>query len=131
MKLTFKDGVTTNGNNVRQAALKAELVTLSPVTFSYNNANGEVINYKLASVKFTDNKGDLYKKGNVCVYEASFSKGMEIGETYLGKLAIALDENLLPAKDRKPWVTLSSYEAYSDFSIEEFEFEDVEEPISL
>lgn len=131
MKLTFKDGVTTNGNNVRSSALKAELVTLSPVTFSYNNASGDNINYKLASIKFTDNKGDLYKKGNVCVYEASYVQGMEIGETYLGKLAIALDDNLVPVAGRKPWVSLSSYEAYSDFSIEEFEFEDVEEPISL
>jgi hypothetical protein len=115
IKLTFKADTTSNGNAVKVATINATLLRLSDTEFSYSNADGETIKYKLADVKFTDNAGVQHKKNALVVYQASYEQGMEVGETYLGRVQLS--------EGRKPWATLSSYVSGDTFS--EADFEDV------
>lgn len=124
--LTFKDGVTSNGNRIKTATINGELIRLSEQDFSYENASGETITYKLATVKFSDDENKEFTKSGFVVYKASYEQGMEIGEKYLGSLQLS--------QGRKPWASLSAFVADGGFSEADFAdvvWDDVPESISI
>ena len=124
--LTFKDDVTSNGNRIKVATINGELVRLSEQDFSYENANGETITYKLGTAKFTDDEGTTFQKSGFVVYQASYEQGMEVGEKYLGSIQLS--------QGRKPWASLSAFVADGGFSEADFAdvvWDDVPESISL
>jgi hypothetical protein len=123
--LKFKEEVSANGNVSKVANIKGELLKLSDPTFEYANRDGEVLQYKLATIKFADHAGTNHVRENVVVYSTSYNKGMEVGTTYLGKVSRSNNADGTP---RKPWVTLSSLVSGVDFADDDFEEVVVEEP---
>ena len=128
IKLTFKVDQTTNGNTVKVATISGTLKRLSEKVFSYSNASGEEFNYKLADIAFTDNAGAKHNTSQVVVYEASYEQGMEVGGTYLGRIQRGVNKD---GSIRKPWTTLSSYEAGSALSEADFEDEEILDEVSI
>jgi hypothetical protein len=126
--LVFKEETTPNGNVQKVANIKATLVRLSDRDFSYNNSNGETLTYKLATIKFTDENGNSHTKSDIVVYSTSYEQGMEVGETYLGKVSRSRNADGSP---RKPWYTLSSLVVASENSDDDFEEVEVSEEISI
>lgn len=123
VKLTFKDQTTSNGNAIRVANYNGVLNRMSEQEFSYNNAEGNPVSYKLATVTFKDNLGASHTVDGVIVYKSSVDKGMTVGSTYLGQIQRSTGEDGEP----RTWITLSSQPAgvrSSDLS-----FEDVEENV--
>lgn len=123
--LKFKEEVSANGNISKVANFKGTLNRISEKEFSYTNASNELITYKLATVTFTDFAGVSHTRENVVVFDTSYNKGMEVGVTYLGKISRS---NNADGSSRKPWVTLSSLQAGTDFVEDEFEDAVIEEP---
>tara|TARA_R110000822_G_C15158892_1_gene478039 strand:- start:346 stop:750 length:405 start_codon:yes stop_codon:yes gene_type:complete len=103
--LKFKEETTPNGNVVKNASFAGTLLRMSEKVFDYTNADGVVINFKLADVRFTDAVGTSHVEPNVHVYEASFEQGMETGETYLGKVTRSKNAD---GTARSPWFNLYS-----------------------
>lgn len=103
--LKFKEETTPNGNVVKNASFAGTLLRMSEKVFDYTNADGVVINFKLADVRFTDAVGTSHVEPNVHVYEASFEQGMEVGETYLGKVTRSKNAD---GTARSPWFNLYS-----------------------
>jgi len=128
VKLTFKVDKTTNGNTVKVATISGTLNRLSDNSWSYQNADGDTINYKLADIKFTDNAGTKHTVSNVVVYEASYEQGMEKGSTYLGRIQRGVNAD---GSVRKPWITLSSYEAGCVLSEADFEDEEILDEVNI
>ena len=126
--LVFKDDVTPSGNVQRVANIKATLNRLSEKEFSYNNSAGETLTYKLATITFTDDNGNSHTKSDIVVYNTSYEQGMEVGQTYLGKVSRSKNADGSP---RKPWYTLSSLVVASENSDEDFEEVEVSEEITL
>jgi hypothetical protein len=126
--LTWKLETTTGGNQVKNATIVGTLLRLSETVFSYDNASGDTLNYKLADIQFTDNNGVSFKKQGVVVYESSYSQGMELGENYLGRISRGTNED---GSARKPWATLSSYVAGDSFSEADFAEEEILDEITV
>ena len=103
--LKFKEETTPNGNVVKNASFAGTLLRMSEKVFDYTNADGVVVNFKLADVRFTDAVGTSHVEPNVHVYEASFEQGMEVGETYLGKVTRSKNAD---GTARSPWFNLYS-----------------------
>ena len=121
ISLNFKPEKTISGNDVLVANIKGTLLNVSKNVFSYENSNSESITYRLATVKFTDLKGVVHTKEGFVIYESSFEKGMEVGNTYLGRITRSKNAD---GTARKPWSTLYSLPAGE--SITDDDFEDVE-----
>jgi hypothetical protein len=126
--LLFKEETTPSGNVQKVANIKATLVRLSDKEFSYNNSNGETLTYKLATITFTDENGNSHTKSDIVVYNTSYEQGMEIGQTYLGKVSRSRNADGSP---RKPWYTLSSLIVASENSDDDFEEVEVSEEIGI
>jgi hypothetical protein len=126
--LLFKEETTPSGNVQKVANIKATLVRLSDKEFSYNNSNGETLTYKLATITFTDENGNSHTKSDIVVYSTSYEQGMEVGETYLGKVSRSRNADGSP---RKPWYTLSSLVVASENSDDDFEEVEVSEEIGI
>lgn len=120
VELKFKERVTEAGNTKVEASFHGKLLRMSPQFFSYQNADGEEIKYKLATVEFVDLNSITYRVPNVHVYETSVEQGMLAGETYLGKCEMNVDDK---GNLSNPWWSLSSLLigdtlTASDFKIE-------------
>ena len=118
--LKWKPEKTISGNDVSVANIKGTLLNVSNKTFEYVNANSETITYRLATVKFTDERGVSHTKDGFVIYETSFEKGMEVGQTYLGRITRSKDAD---GTARKPWSTL--YSAVAAESMTDSDFEEV------
>lgn len=116
--LKWKQETTPAGNHVTVANVKATLLSVSKNTFSYSNAEGTEINYRLATVKFSDERGTVHTKDGFVIYETSFEKGMEPGMTYLGRITRSKNAD---GSARKPWSTLYSVVAAESITDDEFE----------
>lgn len=103
--LKFKEETTPNGNVVKNATFAGTLLRMSDKVFPYTNASGTVINYKLADVRYTDAVGTTHVEPSVKVYEASYEQGMEVGESYLGRVTRSKNAD---GTARSPWFTLYS-----------------------
>jgi hypothetical protein len=103
--LKFKEETTPSGNVVKNATFAGTLLRMSDKVFEYTNADGVVINYKLADVRYTDAVGTSHVEPNVKVYEASYEQGMESSETYLGRVTRSKNAD---GTARSPWFTLYS-----------------------
>jgi len=122
--LKFKEETSPSGRVSNVANASAILKRLSDDVpgkglFAYVNGAGETINYRLATVQFTDDLGVKHFKDSVVVYEKSYTKGMEIGACYLMKITLATEKND-DGTSRRPWVTLSSALVGEAFSADEF-----------
>jgi hypothetical protein len=126
--LLFKEETTPSGNVQKVANIKATLVRLSDKEFSYANADGETLTYKLATIKFSDANDNSHTKADVVVYNTSYEQGMEVGETYLGKVSRSKNAD---GTARKPWYTLSSLVVASENSDEDFEEVEVSQEIGI
>ena len=82
----------------------------------------------MADIAFTDNVGAKHNTSQVVVYEASYEQGMEVGGTYLGRIQRGVNSD---GSIRKPWVTLSSYEAGSALSEADFEDEEILDEVNI
>lgn len=123
--LTWKSETSQEGNVSNVANIKATLKRLSEKEFTYANKHGEELTYKLATVVFADKNGVNHVREGVVCYDTSYSQGMEVGMTYLGKISRSSNAD---GSARKPWVTLSSLAAGVDFADDDFEDVVVEEP---
>lgn len=103
--LKFKEETTPNGNVVKNATFAGTLLRMSDKVFDYTNADGVVINYKLADVRYADALGTTHVEPNVHVYEASYEQGMEVGESYLGRVTRSKNAD---GTARSPWYNLYS-----------------------
>jgi hypothetical protein len=126
--LVFKEEITPNGNVQKVANIKATLDRLSEKEFSYVNGAGEELTYKLATVTFVDDNGNSHTKSDIVVYNTSYEQGMEVGQTYLGKVSRSKNADGTP---RKPWYTLSSLVVASENSDDDFEEIEVSDEISI
>jgi len=81
VELKFKERVTEAGNIKVEASYHGKLLRMSPQFFSYQNADGEEIKYKLATVEFVDVSNTTYRIPNVHAYEKAVEQGMLVGET--------------------------------------------------
>lgn len=126
--LVFKEETTPSGNVQKVANIKATLNRLSEKEFSYNNGNGDTLTYKLATITFSDDNGNNHTKSDIVVYNTSYEQGMEIGQTYLGKVSRSKNAD---GTARKPWYTLSSLVVASENSDEDFEDVEVSEEIAI
>jgi len=126
--LLFKEETTPSGNIQRVANIKATLVRLSDKEFTYTNGAGDVLTYKLATIKFVDVKGNSHTKADIVVYDTSYEQGMEVGETYLGKVSRSTNADGTP---RKPWYTLSSLVVAEENSDDDFEEVEVSEEMGI
>ena len=126
--LLFKEETTPSGNVQKVANIKATLVRLSDKEFSYANADGETLTYKLATIKFSDVNDNSHTKADVVVYNTSYEQGMEVGETYLGKVSRSKNAD---GTARKPWYTLSSLVVASENSDEDFEEVEVSQEMGI
>jgi hypothetical protein len=126
--LVFKEETTPSGNVQKVANIKATLVRLSDKEFTYTNGNGDTLTYKLATIRFTDDNGNSHTKADIVVYSTSYEQGMEVGETYLGKVSRSKNAD---GTARKPWYTLSSLVVASENSDEDFEDVEISEEIAI
>jgi hypothetical protein len=128
ISLKFVEQVTPNGNVQHVANIKATLVRLSEKDFTYTNGAGETLTYKLATIKFVDNNDVSFTRENVVVYNTSYEQGMEIGETYLGKVSRSKNAD---GTARKPWYSLSSLVVAGENSDDDFEEIEISEEINI
>ena len=119
--LKWKEETTPAGNVVKVANISGTLQRISEQSWPYTNSEGKVLNYKLATVTYNDYFGTLVTEENVKVYEASYTQGMEKGQTYLGKVQRGTNAD---GTARSPWVTLFS--AVVGTSLTDDEYGDVE-----
>jgi len=126
--LVFKEETTPSGNVQKVANIKATLNRLSEKEFSYKNGSGDELTYKLATITFSDDNGNNHTKSDIVVYNTSYEQGMEIGQTYLGKVSRSKNAD---GTARKPWYTLSSLVVASENSDEDFEDVEVSEEIAI
>jgi hypothetical protein len=119
--LKWKDETTPAGNVVKVANISGTLNRMSEQSWPYTNSEGTVINYKLATITYPDYFGTLVTEENVKVYEASYSQGMEKGQTYLGRVQRGKNAD---GTARSPWVTL--YSAVVGTSLSDDDYGDVE-----
>lgn len=103
--LKFKEETTPSGNVVKNATFAGTLLRMSDKVFEYTNADGVVINYKLADVRYADALGTTHVEPSVKVYEASYEQGMQVGESYLGRVTRSKNAD---GTARSPWYTLYS-----------------------
>jgi hypothetical protein len=123
--LKWKEEVSINGNTSKVSNIKGTLKRLGEKEFSYLNGAGEEVVYRLATISFADTLGINHTRENVVVFDTSYDQGMEVGETYLGKISRSVNADGTP---RKPWVTLSALVSGTDFSDDDFEEVEIEEP---
>ncbi len=128
IKLKFKAEETKNGNKQFVANYKGTLSRLSEQDFSYVNGAGDTVNYKLATVSFNDLDGAKHTLDSVVVYATSLSKGMELGQTYLGRISRSFNAD---GTARKPWVALYSAVAGKEISDADFDAIVLEEELAL
>jgi len=128
IKLKFKTEETKNGNKQFVANYKGTLSRLSDQDFSYVNGSGETVNYKLATVSFNDLDGTKHTLDSVVVYATSLAKGMELGQTYLGRISRSFNAD---GSARKPWVALYSAVAGKEISDADFDAIVLEEELAL
>lgn len=128
IKLKFKAEETKNGNKQFVANYKGTLSRLSEQDFSYVNGAGDTVNYKLATVSFNDLDGVKHTLDSVVVYATSLSKGMELGQTYLGRISRSFNAD---GTARKPWVALYSAVAGKEISDADFDAIVLEEELAL
>jgi len=128
IKLKFKAEETKNGNKQFVANYKGALSRLSEQDFSYVNGAGDTVNYKLATVSFNDLDGVKHTLDSVVVYATSLSKGMELGQTYLGRISRSFNAD---GTARKPWVALYSAVAGKEISDADFDAIVLEEELAL
>jgi hypothetical protein len=126
--LVFKEETTPSGNVQKVANIKATLVRLSDKEFTYTNSNGDTLTYKLATVTFVDDNDNSHTKADIVVYSTSYEQGMEVGQTYLGKVSRSKNAD---GTARKPWYTLSSLVVASENSDDDFEEVEVSEEIGI
>jgi hypothetical protein len=126
--LVFKEETTPSGNVQKVANIKATLNRLSEKEFSYKNSSGDELTYKLATITFSDDNDNNHTKSDIVVYNTSYEQGMEIGQTYLGKVSRSKNAD---GTARKPWYTLSSLVVASENSDEDFEDVEVSEEIAI
>ena len=119
--LKWKDETTPAGNVVKVANISGTLNRMSEQSWPYTNSEGTVINYKLATITYPDYFGTLVTEENVKVYEASYSQGMEKGQTYLGRVQRGTHAD---GTKRNPWVTL--YSAVVGTSLSDDDYGDAE-----
>lgn len=111
MRTIFNDRTKQN-----EVVFSAELIApLSENTLE--NTNGK--SFKIANIKFTDKLGKV-QKSTAMIYEGNYSKGMEVGQSYL---AVAS-----PGPDGRAYIRLSHL-PYVDSraTIDMFSFETVKE----
>jgi len=123
--LKFTEETTPNGNVVKRAKINGTLQRLSDKVFSYetDTADGiSIVEYKLATVSFTDENSVKHTANNVHVYKVSYEQDMEIGGTYLGSVTRSKNAD---GTARTPWWTLSS--CITGNNIADDDFEDVSE----
>lgn len=128
IKLKFKAETTQNGNKQFVANYKGTLSRLSEQDFSYVNGAGNTIEYKLATVAFSDLDGVKHTLDSVVVYATSLGKGMELGQTYLGRISRSFNAD---GSARKPWVALYSAVAGKEISDADFDAIVLEEELAL
>jgi len=128
IKLKFKAEETKNGNKQFVANYKGTLSRLSEQDFSYVNGAGDTVNYKLATVSFNDLDGVKHTLDSVVVYATSLGKGMELGQTYLGRISRSFNAD---GTARKPWVALYSAVAGKEISDADFDAIVLEEELAL
>ena len=128
IKLKFKAETTKNGNKQFVANYKGTLSRLSEQDFSYVNGAGNTIEYKLATVSFNDLDGVNHTLDSVVVYATSLGKGMELGQTYLGRISRSFNAD---GSARKPWVALYSAVAGKEISDADFDAIVLEEELAL
>jgi hypothetical protein len=119
--LKWKEETTPAGNVVKVANISGTLNRMSEQSWPYTNSAGTVINYKLATITYPDYFGTLVTEENVKVYEASYSQGMEKGQTYLGRVQRGTNAD---GTKRSPWVTL--YSAVVGTSLSDDDYGDAE-----
>lgn len=124
--LKFVEKTTSRGNLVKVAKINGTLKRLSDKVFDYETTNEkggiELIEYKLATVEFLDEKQQKHVANNVHVYKTSYDQGMEVGDIYLGSVTRSKDTD---GKPRSPWWALSSLVIGAE--ITDDDFEEVEE----
>jgi hypothetical protein len=116
--LKFKEETTPSGNVVKNASFAGTLLRLSEKVWPYTNAEGKELFYKLADVRYADTVGTTHVEPSVKVYEASYEQGMEVGETYLGRVTRSKNAD---GSARSPWFTLSSLVVAVNSTDDDFE----------
>ena len=116
--LKFKEETTPSGNVVKNASFAGTLLRLSEKVWPYTNAEGKEVFYKLADVRYADSVGTTHVEPSVKVYEASYEQGMEVGETYLGRVTRSKNAD---GSARSPWFTLSALVVAVNSTDDDFE----------
>ena len=116
--LKFKEETTPSGNVVKNASFAGTLLRLSEKVWPYTNAEGKEVFYKLADVRYADAVGTTHVEPSVKVYEASYEQGMEVGETYLGRVTRSKNAD---GSARSPWFTLSALVVAVNSTDDDFE----------
>lgn len=107
MRTIFNDRTKQN-----EVVFSAELIApLSENTLE--NTNGKL--FKIANIKFVDKSGKV-QKSTAMIYEGNYSKGMEVGQSYLavaspgpdGRAYIRLSH--LPYVDSRATIDMFSFE---------------------
>jgi len=121
IKLKFVEETTSLGNVVKNANITGKLLSISEKVFDYvSPETKDDVFYKLATMSFKDLNNEEHTTSKCVVYQTSYEKGMEIGQSYLGKITLsdALNED---GSKRAPWIMLSSYVKGEELSFDDFE----------
>lgn len=109
MKFTFKPNPTTG---VPQAQFSATLKSIG--TTILQNTNGK--NYKIVSVEF-ENAANKKQLASAAIYEGNYSKGIEVGKTYLTTVSI---------NEGKAYLQMSHLENAAQATLDDFGFDTAE-----
>lgn len=130
IKLKWKLETTPNGREVRVSSFVGTLLNISKNNFSYVNKDKETLNYYLGTVSFKDMNDQIITTDQVVIYNTSFDNGMQVGNTYLGKITQGLedlvDEETGIVSKPKPWIMLSSFVKGQELSFNSFDFSDMD-----
>ena len=121
IKLKFVEETTSLGNVVKNANITGKLLSISEKVFDYvSPETKDDVFYKLATMSFKDLNNEEFTTSKCVIYQTSYEKGMEIGQSYLGKITLsdALNED---GTKRAPWIMLSSYVKGEELSFDDFE----------
>jgi len=106
MKFNFKPNPTTG---TPQAQFPATLKSVGTTVLT--NTNGK--NYKVVSVEF-ENANGTKQLAAAAIYEGNYSKGIEVGKTYLTTVSIV---------EGKAWLQMSHLENAAQATADDFGFD--------
>lgn len=113
MKFQFKANPTTG---LPQAQFQAVLKSISEKTLQ--NSNNK--NYKVVGVEFENARGEK-QLASAAIYEGNYSKGIEVGKSYLTTVTIAEVDG-----EKRAYMQMSHLESAALATAEDFAFDAAE-----